>query len=877
MREAKINENGKIELYFDYEDFQNLDSDVKKEVKSRFNWSRYKKAWISKAKKGSYHFDFLLGKIQEWNFRITENAEELTAEEKEEKAEEKRESSIKYYAALAAESRKEGKTNFSIEDIPESVAYHAHTNTSFSPRKRAKQDREGYVAQLERVYSELSKYAKDDYQKDILEVEFGKFKEKFLDLYLKYLHSRSRLASSFVTGGSGFPVRQQEKYRRWSDNHFQRYLEFAENRPKLIKNKLKKARSAASVLQLESLPQVEKIKSDIEFIHKGYADEKKGIPFAYDKNLLKNSIANRIFTVAKNIGLKYAHQILMFDINTAKKYKEKRLFTLRHKVWKFLKENLSERELAGDFTNQEKEKKATFTKKAKEKETWTISEEKLRLLLRSMIGNFGNLYKLSGNHNKENRRKVIEYITSEITPLAKAGISRLEKVIYNYLGIEGNTIAEKETQFKNWLEGGDTKRAKTKEDEFLPEETNFGDSSEISQLKDSINEGILILKTGKFNGRKLSELELEQIRRSVRSSKNKLQSKLFPVEEPSKIPSISNIKLNVKRSVSEMTSPLDVIMIAPFNIKTNEALFQGRLKLNLDHVKEIVENFEPYKFDPIVVNENMEILSGHHRFEAARRLKLKEIPLRIFKGNLTKQKEFAKFSNFGQLNYSDVEISKIINEDIKKGTKLSDLEIRYRLSNRELNTIRPLQSLIPELQGLYNDSKAKPYIQSFARVMQKNNDFSNSKQSQFFKLLKNSEIYELTPNKFEQIISTIFNLKTKQEEYGLFAGMDLNMNQAIDGSFVKNISEFKKLDKQFSDLENIIVKLAKKEVQLSKSTEKDVRSLQDQLEKQIKKLGLEPSIVVKSRNKKVKRVFKNPYSYCVAYGDNICRKLDGNN
>lgn len=51
-----INEDRKVEMYFDVEDYKKLSEDDKKDVKRYFLWSRFKKAWISKAK-NSYHVE----------------------------------------------------------------------------------------------------------------------------------------------------------------------------------------------------------------------------------------------------------------------------------------------------------------------------------------------------------------------------------------------------------------------------------------------------------------------------------------------------------------------------------------------------------------------------------------------------------------------------------------------------------------------------------------------------------------------------------------------------------------------------------------------------------------------------------------------------
>jgi hypothetical protein len=74
-------------------------------------------------------------------------------------------------------------------------------------------------------------------------------------------------------------------------------------------------------------------------------------------------------------------------------------------------------------------------------------------------------------------------------------------------------------------------------------------------------------------------------------------------------------------------------------IRTDESRFQNRrAAFSQASVNKIVRNFDPNKFDPVTVWEDPKngwvyMLSGHSRLAAAKKLKLKEIPVRFFKGN----------------------------------------------------------------------------------------------------------------------------------------------------------------------------------------------------------------------------------------------------
>ena len=67
---------------------------------------------------------------------------------------------------------------------------------------------------------------------------------------------------------------------------------------------------------------------------------------------------------------------------------------------------------------------------------------------------------------------------------------------------------------------------------------------------------------------------------------------------------------------------------------TDEKRFQNRKKLNYEIVENIVNNFKPTDLDPLVVWYDEKqgktfVLAGHHRFEALKRLKHKNVPVKF--------------------------------------------------------------------------------------------------------------------------------------------------------------------------------------------------------------------------------------------------------
>jgi hypothetical protein len=118
------------------------------------------------------------------------------------------------------------------EDLNYDRAMRAHSGTSFSPEKRAKQRQQEYADDLNSIYQNLLKSAKTDEQKQIVESEIGDFKQKYTQKYYAMLDADSRTMSTMITGPANFPVKQNQKRM---DTAQKRYEEFRDWREKAVK------------------------------------------------------------------------------------------------------------------------------------------------------------------------------------------------------------------------------------------------------------------------------------------------------------------------------------------------------------------------------------------------------------------------------------------------------------------------------------------------------------------------------------------------------------------------------------------------------------------------------------------------------------------
>ena len=111
---------------------------------------------------------------------------------------------------------------------------------------------------------------------------------------------------------------------------------------------------------------------------------------------------------------------------------------------------------------------------------------------------------------------------------------------------------------------------------------------------------------------------------------------------------IGNVAVGEKPNKAEKTKPeatkakkntkvgqyTGVKTIPLSDLYTDEKRFQNRKKLNEEIVENIVKNFKPTDLDPLVVWYDKKqgktfVLAGHHRFEALKRLKHKNVPVKF--------------------------------------------------------------------------------------------------------------------------------------------------------------------------------------------------------------------------------------------------------
>ena len=156
----------------------------------------------------------------------------------------------------------QARKTISMDDISQKEAERSFNGTSHSPERRGLRVRQDYVTDLNKILDDLSKGAKTEEQKILIRDEFAKFKETYTQKQKELLSSHSNITSSFIAGGSNFPVRRMEKINRAYDNKYQAYREWESRAISAIQKRLGnlKVEEAGGELAITK-KQLEKIKT----------------------------------------------------------------------------------------------------------------------------------------------------------------------------------------------------------------------------------------------------------------------------------------------------------------------------------------------------------------------------------------------------------------------------------------------------------------------------------------------------------------------------------------------------------------------------------------------------------------------------------------
>lgn len=151
-------ETNKIELHFDKNEYHQLDDISKKEIKTFFNFSRYRQAWVSKAKNHHYTPISIAEKLKLEN--KGEIGEPLSFEEELERMDNRAyEKLVRFQSYLKNSEKRQEQLQSEFRTLAKDWAWLTQPNVNTSSGRAFTRQREKVVKRFEKGFEEMDKQA----------------------------------------------------------------------------------------------------------------------------------------------------------------------------------------------------------------------------------------------------------------------------------------------------------------------------------------------------------------------------------------------------------------------------------------------------------------------------------------------------------------------------------------------------------------------------------------------------------------------------------------------------------------------------------------------------------------------------------------------
>lgn len=228
-----------------------------------------------------------------------------------------------------------------LDDIDQDLARRAFNNTSHSPEVRGEDFRRGYAAFTHEIEQYIAEHARTAEQKQAAQAIFDDFRRRYKSLSLAYLHSSSRCASTFITGGSKFPVRQQQKRHGACDNHMRRLAEFQDQTKDVVWKKLERALTTEDRAAQAEADVAEALCVSVTRCAETLADIKSGKVRGSNPQLFRANLQGRLERAWAN-GHTAAVCKALGQVKEAQERLGITIFAARNRVWRLAEMPVSE-------------------------------------------------------------------------------------------------------------------------------------------------------------------------------------------------------------------------------------------------------------------------------------------------------------------------------------------------------------------------------------------------------------------------------------------------------------------------------------------------------------------------------------------------------
>lgn len=243
----------------------------------------------------------------------------------------------------------------------------------------------------------------------------------------------------------------------------------------------------------------------------------------------------------------------------------------------------------------------------------------------------------------------------------------------------------------------------------------------------------------------------------------------------------------------------------PKRFQPREGLMEGRVEWISDQMRE--KGYDPK--EPLTVwtdpkDGKTYVLAGHHRYEAAARAGLDQVPANVFRGTEAEAMAYARRSNSQPAPLSPIAEAKAFATEQGEGRSNAEIAKQYGgIKESVVEDRLALNNLPPVLQGYVTDGTFKlPLATALGKAAGKYKLSPELQTEIFDNFIKR---YDVTPAKLAQAIDTLAPLAQQQ----LTLGLGFKMERGFTDALVEMLDKASELEGQRKSFRSAVSKIDK--------------------------------------------------------------------
>lgn len=295
-----------------------------------------------------------------------------------------------------------------------------------------------------------------------------------------------------------------------------------------------------------------------------------------------------------------------------------------------------------------------------------------------------------------------------------------------------------------------------------------------------------------------------------------------------------------------------VVKVPTAEIGTDSARFQPRKGLNTGRVEAIRQNMERSgefgdKFPLDVWRDpqtgRLNVLAGHHRFEAAKAAGLSEVTARLHEDLSPEEAaDFARRSNSQAAPLTPIENARAFRSEMDSGRTAAEIGKEYGgINSTKVEDLAKLTTLPPELQDHIQDGVLSPEMGiALAKSAERHGLPSELMAEVYDKIIKTNE---MTPTELSRMMDTLAPAAAKQMKMGLGFELPTGFTDPLKDYLgkIRELNSTRNAMRRYANevqrMERTGQKVTKAELSARDQAVRRVEKLQDEVSRMEKDLG----------------------------------------